>query len=45
MPFKEYIGNMNSSIKALDEKQIASFIDLVYKAYQYEKKVFVIGNG
>lgn len=45
MLFKEYIKNMNSTIDALDEKQVTSFIDLLYKAYQEEKMVFVIGNG
>lgn len=45
MLFKEYIKSMNSTIEALDEKQISFFIDLLYKAYKEEKMVFVIGNG
>ena len=36
---------MNSTIEALDKKQISFFIDLLYKAYKEEKMVFVIGNG
>ena len=45
MLFKEYIKSMNSTIEALDKKQISFFIDLLYKAYKEEKMVFVIGNG
>ncbi len=45
MLFKEYIKNMNSTIEALDEKQIGNFIDLLYKAYKEDRMVFVIGNG
>ncbi|MEW6196922.1 MAG: SIS domain-containing protein [Bacteroidota bacterium] len=45
MLFSEYIGNLNSTIELLDEKQITGFIDLIYKAYIEEKMVFVIGNG
>lgn len=45
MLFKEYIKSMNSTIEALDEKQITSFIDLLFKAYNEERMVFVIGNG
>ncbi len=45
MLFKEYIQNMNSTIEVLDEKQITDLIDLLYKAYNKEKMVFIIGNG
>ena len=45
MLFKEYIRNMNSTIEALDEKQITDLIELLYKAYKEERMVFVIGNG
>jgi D-sedoheptulose 7-phosphate isomerase len=45
MLFKEYIKDINSTIEALDEKQITSFIELLYKAYKEEKMVFIIGNG
>ena len=45
MLFKEYIKNINSTVGALDEKQIADFINLIYKAYKEDKTVFVIGNG
>lgn len=45
MLLKDYIKNMNSTIEALDEKQITDFIDLLYKAYNEERMVFVIGNG
>lgn len=45
MLFNEYIKNINSTIKALDEKQIRNLIELLYSAYKENKMVFVIGNG
>lgn len=45
MAFKEYIKDINSTVDALDEKQISNFIDLLYNAYKEERMIFIIGNG
>ena len=45
MKFNAYIRELNKTLEKLDEKQINNFIDVILKAYEDEKMIFVIGNG
>jgi len=45
MEFNAYIRDLNKTIEKLDERQINNFIDVILKAYQDEKMIFIIGNG
>ncbi len=43
--FREYSKYLQQAIESVDAQQIENFISILYKAYQDEKTVFVIGNG
>ena len=45
MLFSEYIKELNKTLENIDEKQINDFINVILKAYEEEKMIFVIGNG
>lgn len=45
MIFSDYIKELNKTFEKLYEKQINNFIDVILKAYEDEKMIFVIGNG
>ena len=41
----EYIDGLGDCLKALSEKSIADIADVIYKAYQNNKQVIIMGNG
>jgi len=42
---KNYITNLQAAINALSVEEIRCVIDLIMKAYESDKQIFVIGNG
>lgn len=46
---KEFITNYFSQIKtgidAIDHQEVQKIIDLIFKAYQQNKQIFIMGNG
>lgn len=45
MDFKNYISHLNDTLEKIDQKELDNFINLILKAYNDEKMIFVIGNG
>lgn len=45
MTFSDHVKELYKAIEMLEEIQINNLIDLILKAYEEEKMIFVIGNG
>jgi len=45
MKFTEYCFYLNETLTKIDQQEINKFIELIIKAYNEEKMIFVIGNG
>jgi D-sedoheptulose 7-phosphate isomerase len=45
MDFQQYLGYFNNSLKSVETAEIEQFLDLLIRAYEEERTVFIIGNG
>lgn len=45
MDFKKYVSYLNNTLEKIDQKELDNFINLILKAFNEEKMIFVIGNG
>ncbi len=45
MNFSEYKQYLQRALDSVDEREVESFIEVLYAAYQRDAMIFVIGNG
>jgi len=45
MNFKDYTTYLNETLLKIEQRELDDFINLILKAYDEERMVFVIGNG